>query len=195
MNIHFMVKKEKNKRTQIIQTALELFSKQGLQQTSMAQISQKSGVAVGTIYLNFKSKDELIEGIFLQIKKEYGMHTYLTKEELKLPFEEQFKLIGQKTYQFYTDYPNYFFFVQMSNFLPIISDKIRQKSETFYQQTIDIIISGITNNYIKEIHPILLYRMVYNSITALIQLKLSDKINVNNEMINQTFTILLKGLK
>ncbi|MBP2619722.1 TetR/AcrR family transcriptional regulator, partial [Chryseobacterium jejuense] len=49
-----------DKKTQIVKAALRLFSEQGLQQTSMAQLSKESGVAVGTMYLHFKSKDELV---------------------------------------------------------------------------------------------------------------------------------------
>ena len=63
---------DSDKRTQIIECAIVQFVTKGFQQTSMAQLSQESGVAIGTIYHYFKSKDELIEEIYLYMGKKWG---------------------------------------------------------------------------------------------------------------------------
>ena len=48
-------------KDKIYQSALELFASQGIQATSTAQISKKAGVASGTLFVHFKSQQELIE--------------------------------------------------------------------------------------------------------------------------------------
>jgi AcrR family transcriptional regulator len=49
-----------SKREQLIETALELFSKHGFHAVGIDSILAKSGVAKKTLYNHFKSKDELI---------------------------------------------------------------------------------------------------------------------------------------
>jgi AcrR family transcriptional regulator len=48
------------KRDQLIDTALELFSREGFHATGIDKILSESGVAKMTLYNHFKSKDELI---------------------------------------------------------------------------------------------------------------------------------------
>jgi AcrR family transcriptional regulator len=49
-----------SKRDHLINTALELFSRDGFQATGIDKILSESGVAKMTLYNHFKSKDELI---------------------------------------------------------------------------------------------------------------------------------------
>ncbi|MDD0843903.1 TetR/AcrR family transcriptional regulator [Pseudomonas sp. Gutcm_11s] len=49
-----------NKRKQLINTALELFYREGYHATGIDRILAESGVAKMTLYKHFKSKDELI---------------------------------------------------------------------------------------------------------------------------------------
>lgn len=48
------------RRDSIIAAAAERFSSQGFHATSMAEIISDSGVAAGTVYMHFASKDDLI---------------------------------------------------------------------------------------------------------------------------------------
>ncbi|WP_407407500.1 TetR/AcrR family transcriptional regulator, partial [Peribacillus sp.] len=48
------------KRELIMETAIELFAKQGFNATSVQQITDHCGISKGAFYLSFKSKDELI---------------------------------------------------------------------------------------------------------------------------------------
>ncbi|MBU3055306.1 TetR/AcrR family transcriptional regulator [Pseudomonas indica] len=50
-----------SKRDQLINTALELFKREGYHATGIDRILAESGVAKMTLYKHFKSKDELIE--------------------------------------------------------------------------------------------------------------------------------------
>lgn len=48
------------KKQLIMENALQLFAEQGIEATSIQQITDKSGISKGAFYLSFKSKDELI---------------------------------------------------------------------------------------------------------------------------------------
>ena len=70
MNVHSF----SGKRDKIIEAALFLLTKRGFHATSMAMIAGKAGVAAGTIYNYFKSKDVLIKAVFREIESEIIDH-------------------------------------------------------------------------------------------------------------------------
>ncbi len=53
-----------DKYQQILEAAIELFSENGMENTSIQEIAELAGVAKGTIYLYFKSKDDLMEQVY-----------------------------------------------------------------------------------------------------------------------------------
>lgn len=53
-----------DKRERLLYAAAELFTQQGIQNTTTAAISRKAGVATGTLFNYFSSKDALIEELF-----------------------------------------------------------------------------------------------------------------------------------
>lgn len=59
------LKKGEATRLAIEDAAMELFLKQGYAATSMRQIADKVGIALGGIYNHFSSKDEIFEGIII----------------------------------------------------------------------------------------------------------------------------------
>jgi AcrR family transcriptional regulator len=56
-------KQREARRDQILAAALTSFSRDGFHQTTMADIVRESGLSQGTLYLYFKSKDDLIAAI------------------------------------------------------------------------------------------------------------------------------------
>jgi len=65
-----MVKKEKPKKGAVTRLAIEeaaivLFMEQGYHATSMRQIAEQTGLALGGIYNHFSSKEEIFQGIII----------------------------------------------------------------------------------------------------------------------------------
>ncbi len=53
-----------NKRARIIAAAAKLFGDKGYHDTTTAEIAESAGVAAGTIYIYFSSKEELLVAVF-----------------------------------------------------------------------------------------------------------------------------------
>jgi AcrR family transcriptional regulator len=53
-----------NKRARIIAAAASLFGEKGYHDTTTAEIAESAGVAAGTIYIYFSSKEELLVAVF-----------------------------------------------------------------------------------------------------------------------------------
>ncbi|MEI6859559.1 MAG: TetR/AcrR family transcriptional regulator [Shewanella sp.] len=61
-----------DKKQAILDTALALFVSQGFYATSTASIAKQAGVATGTLFHHFSSKDKLMNHLFLNIKQEFA---------------------------------------------------------------------------------------------------------------------------
>ena len=59
------LKRGESMRLAVEDAALELFMEQGYHATSMRQIADKSGLALGGIYNHFRSKDEIFEALIV----------------------------------------------------------------------------------------------------------------------------------
>ena len=58
---------KEDKRCALLQAALELFAEQGFNSSPTALIAKRAGVASGTLFFHFKSKEELIHELFREI--------------------------------------------------------------------------------------------------------------------------------
>ena len=56
----------KDRRDQIIDAAIEVFGSKGLDAATVDEIAQAAGISKGTIYLYFKSKDEIFDAILAE---------------------------------------------------------------------------------------------------------------------------------
>ncbi len=64
----------KGERTKenILTTALELFSKDGYEETTMRAIAESAGVSVGSAYYYFPSKEHLVQAYYMRLVKEHA---------------------------------------------------------------------------------------------------------------------------
>lgn len=58
------MKRNTEKYQQILKAAVKVFAEQGFFQSTVAQVAKEAGVADGTIYLYFKSKDDILIQIY-----------------------------------------------------------------------------------------------------------------------------------
>src|SRR4029079_18829851 len=60
---------EPDKRSAILDAALELFVERGYYGTPVPLVAERAGVGAGTIYRYFKSKEDLVTVLYRQIKQ------------------------------------------------------------------------------------------------------------------------------
>jgi TetR/AcrR family fatty acid metabolism transcriptional regulator len=84
----------------IIKSAIKLFANKGFHETKVEDIAVESGVAKGTIYLYFKSKEEIMESsldfIFSEAINSYNVPDNLDfYESIKMIVENNFRFISE----------------------------------------------------------------------------------------------------
>lgn len=70
-----------DKREKIIEVALRLFVDNGFHGTPTSKIAQEAGVANGTLFQYFKTKDELVIALYISVKED--MAEFIEKQTTK----------------------------------------------------------------------------------------------------------------
>jgi AcrR family transcriptional regulator len=60
-------RKSEETRSLILETALELFTERGYEETTMRAIAEEAGVALGNTYYYFRSKEHLIQAFYVRL--------------------------------------------------------------------------------------------------------------------------------
>ena len=93
-------------RQKIIQAAIEVFGKNGFQNSSIAEIARKADVADGTIYQYFKNKEDLFFAIPSEKTKEFCQELELHLQGITGSVNKMRKFIWYYLY-FFQENPEY----------------------------------------------------------------------------------------
>lgn len=89
---------------QILNVTEELIAEIGIHQLTMRKIAEKAQMALGTLYLYFKTKDELLSTLVHDLYDRY--HQYLLQNyDEKAPLEARYYQLFNNKLKFLQDYP------------------------------------------------------------------------------------------
>ncbi len=115
--------KTTKRKEQILLTAMKLFTLKGYQLTSMQEIAELCKMSKGSLYLHFKSKEELLFSIFLYFSQMLEEKIQMIEQDHEKTEREQFALQVEVLLSHFLEYRE-FFFVQMR-------EKSHQTSDQF----------------------------------------------------------------
>lgn len=83
---------QQRKSAAILDAARNHFAAHGFEATKLSEVAKDSGVAVGTIYLRYKSKTELLSGVLDRVEESF-CEAMDTPDVWALPFPQRFDAI------------------------------------------------------------------------------------------------------
>lgn len=100
-------REREQRRGQIIRAGEKLFLKKGLEGATMEDVARACELSKGTLYLYFKSKEELYLAIVLKAME--ALYDMMEKGCVKKDdTAEDLRLVGETYLKFYKKHPNYF---------------------------------------------------------------------------------------
>lgn len=65
-----------DKKQQLLEASIDLFAAEGFWNTPTSRIAKHAGVATGTLFNYFPTKDALIDAVYLHLSQEWGEHVF-----------------------------------------------------------------------------------------------------------------------
>jgi AcrR family transcriptional regulator len=180
-----------DKKEEILKTALKLFVEFGFHATPTSKIAKETGVANGTLFHYFKTKEELILFLYSQTKTrliEY-LYTNASKDE---SLELILKSIYTNTIEWAQENKAEFYFIQQfstSPFYGLISpEEITKQAKPH----LDFLRDGIKAAVIKPMPVDLLNTLINSHIAGINQYLSSQEFSTakQKKIINESFQLL-----
>ncbi len=160
-----------DKRNDILQAALELIAERGFHGAPMAEIAEKAGVAAGTIYRYFDSKEVLITELYRELEEEIG--AVLRKDyPIKRPLRERFLYLISGLLRYFILHPLHFRYMEQYFNSPygiaLHRDRLLGKSDN-QDILMDIFERGIEQHAIKRLPKAVLFSLAFGPMISLMR--------------------------
>lgn len=154
-----------NKRDNILIAALKLFVEQGEQSTSMKWIAEEAECGIGTMYNYFKSKEDLINVLYLETKTK--LFTYiLDAHDASASVKQQFVSAWLRSIDYSISNPLEARFLQLFSHSPKISQEVTEEVGKLICPLMAIYEKGIEEGIIKNQNTLQLIIFTNGAITS-----------------------------
>lgn len=172
-----MIPAENSKIEKIYASTLQLVAEFGIHNTPMSSIARHSGVAIGTIYHYFKSKDELLNSLYLALKEDL-INGIMHDVKNAGSYKQKFLRLWQNYYDYLVKHPPILLFIEQSINTPIITGETRKSAEKISSPLIEFFQSGIDTGSLK-VHDIpTIMALVHGSVVSIARMRISGQMKI-----------------
>ncbi|MDW5288488.1 TetR/AcrR family transcriptional regulator [Formosa sp. PL04] len=189
-----MKQKDELKREAIINETIAIVYTKGFTGVKMAHIAKKVDISPSTLYVYFKSKDDLISSIATGLLKSI---TDISQNQLKqdLPYKLKFKAI----WVFYINFGinnrkemSFINQVKQSPYFEMIPEDIRNLKSSFI---LDLLDEGKQHGLIKDLDNAILSALLGSFLTETVKLIDSKTLQLNEKDTNTMFLLAWDAIK
>ncbi|WP_410508531.1 TetR/AcrR family transcriptional regulator [Methanosarcina hadiensis] len=189
-----MKEQVKDKRKAIMEAALKLFTERGFHGTSTAQISKEAGVATGTLFNYFPTKEDLINSLYFEVKGDLS-HAIGKDIEAENNFQDKLRRMWSNLIKWGVDNQEQFLFIGQFCSSPYITKFTREEVMKEYIFLHKLVDEGIKTEAIRNFPAELTIAMFYQGSRAVVNLILDSNSSPDkNKIIADGFQIIWRGL-
>lgn len=171
-----------DKRERVLEAALELFTDRGFHGTPMPLVAERAGVAAGTIYRYFESKEALVNALFQE------WHGRMSEELFgdfpwDEPLRQQFHLYWQRAARFAFRHPKAYSFLNLHFHAPYLDDRSRESIEQHWQRGREYFGAASEQQVTKALPADLLVLVLDGVFTGMFRCHVLGMVEINEELI------------
>jgi len=156
------------KKENIYKAALGMIKKTGVHGLAMGQLSKESGIAAGTFYHYFASKEAMLQETFLYCHKR-AVNLGLASLKIEGSFEKKFTNLILSWYTHFGNNPVELYFVVESEAGNSVSKNTILDSREYYKEIYDFIQFGINQSFLGEMDPNFLVQCMLSQVFNVIK--------------------------
>jgi TetR/AcrR family transcriptional regulator, multidrug resistance operon repressor len=183
-----------DKKLAIFESTLALIRENGFHGTPMSQIAKKAGVAAGTIYHHFDSKDTLILELYDYVVDQL-LHSMLQADAEQMDYQERFFNFFISHCLFYIEHPNALFFMEQFVNSPYNNRPAVQDNERVQGSFKHLLRYGVDHHYLKPFDARIVGSLVLGCIVSAAKIHLCRKISLGQSELQQIAQMVWDGLK
>ncbi|MFQ3619860.1 MAG: TetR/AcrR family transcriptional regulator [Spirochaetales bacterium] len=182
------------KKNRIFKATLDLIAKKGFHGASMLSIALKARVAAGTIYTYFKSKEDLIDALYLHLLEQLDQALLKGFRDNALP-EENLKNIWLQWLFYYVSHPKEFLFLEQYSASPFISKFILSRKDPRMEPAVEYLSKLKHQGYFKDLPDPILVGVFYGPIVFMAKTYIADRKKPSVEEATHAFNACLEAIR
>lgn len=151
------------KKEQILKTALKLFIENGFEKTPTSLISKEANVATGTLFHHFKTKEDLINTLYLETKLEV-METMSAVVKETEGLQSKVQVLWFNFISWVLEHQNEYRFLVQFGESSLISNNTREHVEAAFQESKAFLKDGLTDGTFYQLPLELLMKLLTSHI-------------------------------
>lgn len=188
-----MKSKDPEKIKIITAATLHLVYKNGLASLTMGAISKHTKLGMGTIYVYFKSKQDLINTLFKELKQQNNSSIH-GDINLSHPLMENLHTIYHNYMLHRLQHIERHFFLEQAVNSPLLEKKARKIEADTYTVLHSLFEQGKQQGIIKKIDNVLLQAQMLGAANELVATLLKHKTKLNEEYTSTFFKMFLDSI-
>lgn len=159
----------------ILDAALQLFVERGFHGTAVPSVAERAGVAAGTIYHYFTSKEALGNAVFRKWKEHVARGVYANFPH-GAPPREQFRTIWHQLGVFALAHPKAFAFLEFHHHGSYLDAESRALHDNLRQFGVGFVAQAQLVGVVKAMPPVVLMELVFGAFSALVRAHIEGRI-------------------
>lgn len=143
--------KDEFKQRAIFKATVKLVNELGFVSSSVAKIAKEAGVSPATIYVYYKNKDDLLVSTYTAIKQDVSQAILAGFDEA-LPIRDIFRKVWFNLFDYIVNNRADFQFTEQFANSPYSDQVNRDEIESYFEPLIQVVITGIQQKIIKDVH-------------------------------------------
>lgn len=181
------------KKKVILETTLELIQEHGFHGTPMSLVAKRAGVAAGTIYHYFESKDKLICAVFSYIM-ENAQEAMQQNDQEDMSYKHRFFNLWVNLYRFYSHNPNVLVFFEQFVNSPF-NEKLRDANQDKIRQYLNRFMArGVADGFLRSVNPEVLSTLVLGNVITTAKIMRLRHVQINEQELLQIREIIWDGM-
>jgi AcrR family transcriptional regulator len=183
-----------DKKEAIIKAAFKLFTERGFHGTPTSLISKDAGVATGTLFRYFPTKEALINAAYARAKSHMAI-AIKAGIDAEPTIEDKARRIWKNTIWWGLENPEEFLFIEQFASSPYITKLTAEEAMSNFGFLADVFEEGLRKGAIKDIRSPLMAEMVFDSNAAVIKQIINHGLrDETDDLIDSSFELLWRGI-
>jgi len=153
-------------REAILHAARELMSERSYDATTMPGVAQRAGIAAGTIYLHFASKEAMVNAVYRASKLEMQRFLVDAMATARTP-REGFHRLWRGLFEFSCKEPEAFRFLEMHRHLPYLDPASREVARNVFEGVADYVRLAQKEGAVRDVPPEVLIALAFGAFVGL----------------------------
>jgi len=182
-----------DKRAKLLDAALTLFETRGFDGASVPEIAAEAGVAVGTVYRYFPTKEALVNALYREWKSRYNRMVLAPLPE-GLSMREIFGRYWRRMTLFARSFPRAIRFMDLHHHAAYLDEESRATGREYAAAAQAFVARARKEGAIRDLDPVLVVALMWGAATGLVKFASQGALTLDTDAASQMEEALWRAI-